>query len=444
MEKDIVMPRTLTALIFGLMISLTGSLASAQQLSLDDFVPPAQGGSTQVKEDVVEEEGVIKSKTAQDGLNHAYQSLMDEGEEGVRHVIVPSGQAIISVAHGLYTVYDNRNATLLSKRSAYVKAMLKAQKAMLENMNGSVNTCIKGVREELLTIDTGSDENQTNSSEVVVEGCNEQVEGLIRGCVLFSVEDRPDEKTVVVAMASSTKTRGAVDQLGGAVIRTTDPKKAWQAVVNQITNGVVPPLGTRLITNPETGENIVIGFGSAIVRKNRSAKVAAKLAKVAKKQARLRSRNALLSFLKGEAVYWSGTFAEAQLESEEQFEVLGPGEGPSAETGARAFDESRDIFMNGLKTSDDYVAVTSGRVPPGVKTKVFLDKTGDWAIAVAVYSKSMEQQAKQAAKESGDSSGTGSDGKPRSGRTIKVEGGVNDQASNPAGPSGQVTSEIEL
>lgn len=438
------MSRILSALVLICHLALSGSPAGAQQLSMDDFVPPAQGGATQVKGKVSEEQGLVKSGNAQDGLNYAYQRLMDEGEEGVRNIAVPSGQAMISVAYGYYNIYNNRNATLLSKRAAYLKAMLKAQKAMVENMSGSISVCKRAARDELLTVDSGSDENQTNSSETIEERCKEKVRGMVRGYVLFSVEDRPEEKTVVVALASSTKTRGAVKQLGGAIIQTSDPKKAWQAVVSQITNGVIPPIGARLITNPETGEHIVIGFGSAIVRKNRNSRVAAKLAKVAKKQARIRSRNALVSFLKGDKVYWAGKFEEKQLESDQQFEVVGPGETVSGDAEIKAYDKSRQVYLNALYSSDDYRSITAGRVPPGVKSKVFLDKTGDWAVAVAVYAKTWERAARRTAAENGGYADSGSDGTSGTKRTMKLEGGLSDSADNPQGPSGKVSRESDL
>ena len=416
-----------------LILVLIPGAALAQQLSMDDFVPPAQGGTTAVEGQVSEDQGVVKAEKAQDGLNHAYEMLMAEDEEGVRQILVPSGLAVISVAKSIYSVYDNRNATLMSKRAAYVKAMLKAQKAMIEHRDGSLSVCAKGVEESMLTIDTGAGENMANTSEVVIEKCMEMVGGMLRGSVLYSVEDRPGEKKVIVSVASSTKTRDAVKHLGGAVVESNDPQRAWAAIVSQITNGVIPPLGCRLITNPETGENIVIGFGSAIVRHNKNPKVADKLADVAKKQARMRSRNALVSFLKGDKVYWAGGFDETQLEASEQFEVVDGEDTASGEDEIKARDESRDVFINALGATDVYAAVTAGRVPPGVKTKIFLDKTKDWAIAVSVYSKSMERQATQA-----------KDSKSRDGRPIKVEGGVNDSAPNPAGPSGTVSKDTDL
>lgn len=414
------------------LFSLSGP-ALAQQLSMDDFVPPAQGGTTEVKGEVSEDEGVIKAEKAQDGLNHAYEMLMAEDEEGVRQILVPSGMAVISVAKGIYSVYDNRNATLLSKRAAYVKAMLKAQKAMLEHRDGSLNMCAKGVKESLITVDTGADENVANTSEKVEESCLEMVGGMLRGSVLYSVEDRPGEKKVIVAVASSTRTRDAVKNMGGAVVETNDPKKAWAAIVSQITNGVIPPLGCRLITNPDTGENIVIGFGSAIVRRNKNAKVADKLAGVAKKQARMRSRNALVSFLKGDLIYWAGGFDEKQVEASEQFQVTDKEDQASGEKEIQALEESRDVFINALSATDAYASVSAGHVPPGVKTKVFIDKTGDWAVAVSVYSKSMEKMATKS-RESGSGQG----------QAIKVEGGKNDAAPNPKGPSGSVSQEKEL
>ena len=62
-------------LIISFVFLFTLSSNSVLALSAADFVPPAQGGSTEVKGEVEEEEGVVNAQSAQDGFNHAQQNL---------------------------------------------------------------------------------------------------------------------------------------------------------------------------------------------------------------------------------------------------------------------------------------------------------------------------------------------------------------------------------
>lgn len=432
--------RLLSLTLFTCLAVVTSALAG-DGLDLDDFTPPASGGSKAVQQDVVEKDGLVQASNAQDGLNYAYQQLMDDGDDSVRLIAVPSGLAIIAVGSADYSTYDNRNATLLGKRAAFTRAMLQAQKHMTAHLEGATSSCTRAAREQLVTLDTGSDENQTNMATSTEESCRETVKGMIRGYVVYRVDDLTDEKRVVVALASSTATRGAMQARNGAVVRTTDPKKAWKHVVTEITSGVVPPMGARMISNPETGENIIIGFGSAIVRQNRNKRVARKLARAAKKQAAIRANNSLVAFLSGDAVYWQGGFDQKQMETSQQFAVTGTDEQPEVEV----LDQTRQAFVDALSMSDDYRAVTKGKVPPGVRIKTFIDQSGDWAMSVAVYRKSAQAQARVAAGQNraGTGSASGS-GQAVSGRKLSTEGGLNEKADNPKSASGQVSSDHDL
>lgn len=448
------------------------SSAFAVSLSYDDFVPPAQGGPQEVRGKVKIDRGQIVAENAQDGLNYALQTLLHEDEgEGVKDIVVPSGFAVISAATEPYTTYENRNATLLSKRAAYTRAMVRAQKLLVENFEGSLNSCERAVTEHFKTLDSGADESQANLKTRTGETCNEQVQGVLAGYVVYYVRDNvPEDKSVTIALASSTKTRTAIRRIGGAVVHSQNPRQAWGAILAEIASAVVPPVGVRLIHHPVTGETIVIGFGSAIVRQNRDATIGRKLATSAKRQAQIRANSALVSFLNGDNVYWTGGFDESQIEEAKQFRFTSPpapdasnppasriaGAVAAGQSNVEVFDKTRHLFLDVLKSSEDYQTITKGQLPPGVKKKSFLDEHGDWALAIAVYAGSMTAQAEQAGRENRDAngkldaygkgaSGARSGARPEAGsRPMGIYGGVNEGADNPKGPTGWVTKDSGL
>ena len=421
-----------------LMLILYGSLCNAASgLSYDDFAPPVNGGSTKVVAAVEKKGDVYKAQTAQDGLNYVYKALMDKGTDGVEEIVVPSGMAFISVCSAGYSSYDNRNATLLSKRAAYTRALAKAKKQLVEQFEGLSSKCENAISESLVSLDSGSDQNQTNKSSSTAEDCKNVVQGMLRGYVTYAIDDRPDKKTVMVAIASSTKTRTAVMNVQGAVLTTTDVRRMWDSTIAEIASGAVPPAGARMITNPINGETIIIGFGSAIVRQNRDSNIARTLKEAALKQAQMRADSSLVGFLKGDKVLWEGRLNEDTTEKAHQFEYTPTGD-------VKVFDQTKNTFLNKLQSSDDYKVTTAGRLPPGVKKKAFIDQSGDWSIAISIYNRSMTARAEQAGSE--NIYGVPSQLPPPedTGRMMRMDGGLNEGADNPKGPSGSVTKDSQL
>lgn len=417
---------------------LTGNpCTAASGLSYDDFAPPANGGPTKVEAAVEKKGNVYKAQTAQDGLNYVYKALMDKGTDSVEEIVVPSGMAFISVGSAGYSSYDNRNATLLSKRAAYTRALVKAKKQLVEQFEGLSTKCENAISESMVSLDSGSDQNQANKSTSTAENCRNVVKGMLRGHVTYAIDDRPEKKTVVVAIASSTKTRTADMHVGGAVLTTTDVRRMWDSTMAEIASGAVPPAGARMITNPHNGETIIVGFGSAIVRQNRDAGMARSLKEVAFKQAQMRADNSLVGFLKGDKVIWEGRFHEETSEKGQQFEFTPTGD-------VKVFDQTKHTFFNKIEQSDDYKVTTAGRLPPGVKKKAFIDQSGDWAIAISVYNRSMTARAKQAGSENRNGFPSQLPPPQDPGRMMIMDGGLNEGADNPKGPSGSVSKEPEL
>ena len=144
--------------------------------------------------------------------------------------------------------------------------------------------------------------------------------------------------------------------------------------------------------------------------------------------------------MQGDEVYWKGSFSEDQVESNQQFEYGGD---PRLEdpTTAKKLDSERTVFLNQLKMSDEYGAVTKGQLPPGVSNRSFASEDGHWMYTVSVYSPSLEAVSREAKREM-EAGGTANPSS--SGRNIRVYGGQNDEAANPQGASGKVSDEDNL
>ena len=436
--------------LVALMASVFGPMNNvvAQNLDLDSFLAPVQGGSETVQGDVEVGE-TVHAETMQDGLNAA-NGLLAENGDGVLLVSTKTGLGTIARASASYNTYQNINATMLSKRGAYFRAHQEAKRQLLVNFDGVQNSCEGAVNDDLVVIDTGVESTAntlTESSEV----CRETISGLLAAFVVFDVDDNVNEQEVSISVASSTKTRSAFSRLGEAVIQTGDPNAAFQNLMVEIARFATPPMGARMITAPETGEQVVVGFGSSIIRTNKNKSVAKRLAKAAKSNADTRARNALVQFLQGDKLYWEGGFDESQIEGSEQFTIPVDEEGNVGDP--QVLDNERNVFLNVLTDSQAYSTVAAGKVPPGVRTRSFKSEDGYWHFSVAVFQQSATAQARQASRENKAASGKldqmeaqqGSGGSAgRASRALKLEGGLTSGGLNPQGPSGQVSDKDDF
>lgn len=409
------------------------ALTQAQDFDLSDMIPARPGQAAPA--DVVVDGNIVVANDDATGIQAAHQSLLETNEDGIRLIQVASGIGVLSTGGSHYQTYDNMNATLLSKRGAYNQAYLVAKKQLVENMNGIDVQCGNMARITMDVIDTGTD-SLANTETSMVENCRESVEGSLAGYVTFDVYDDTDSNYVRVSLISTPKTRAQISLNRGAVTQTTDPNEIFRQVVTDINRGVLPPMGAKVLTNENTGEVILLGYGSAIIRDNSNPRVASRLRDTANRQSQTRARAALLGTLQGEEVYWQGSFDEQQVETAQQFEYEDPYlQDP---TTARQLNQDKEAFLNHLTTADDYGTITRGELPAGVSMRSFTSEDGFWQYSVAVYSPTLEAVAVQAAEQTQQ----GIQG--RGNRRISIFGGVNENAANPQGASGRVSDESNL
>jgi hypothetical protein len=422
------------------MPALTMQAVAADDFDLTDMVPARPNTTVANAEQATVKGDAVIADNAELAIAVAHKALIDDDEDGVKMIQVGSGTGILSIGSVSYTTYNNFNATLLSKRGAYNKAYMIAKKQLIENMKGVEHQCANLVDSTLDVIDTGA-ESVANTKETMTETCKESVSGSLAGFVTFDVYDDVNEKIVRVSLISTPKTRSQIREKHGAVAVTSDPNSIFKQVIGDIKDGVLPPVGAKVLTHSETGEVIVMGYGSAIIRQNKNKSIARKLKSAAKSQSQTRARSALLATIQGEKVYWQGGFDEKQVEGSEQFDYEDPTlQDPQQ---VQVLEQQRDTFVNQLKMSDQYSTLAKGKLPAGVSVKSFSSSDGYWQYSVAVYAPSLEATAKQAAKEM-QSAGKSMNAEDNSGRKINAVGGINDAAANPQAASGKVSSKEEI
>ncbi|MDO6639009.1 hypothetical protein ACFL6Z_02455 [Pseudomonadota bacterium] len=426
--------------ILTLALSLSMPAMASDDFDLTDMVPARPGAEQVDSDDVLVQGDAIVADDASLAVAVAHQALIENDEDGVKMIQVGSGTGILSIGSVSYTTYDNLNATLLSKRGAYNQAYLIAKKQLIENMTGVDHQCSNLVQTSMDAIDTGVD-SVANTQTKMMEACKESISGSLAGFVTFDVYDDVAASNVRVSLISTPKTRAQVRQKHGAVAVTTDPNSIFKQVVSDIKGGVLPPVGAKILTHAETGEVVVMGYGSAIIRQNKNKSVANKLRSAAKSQSQTRARSALLATMQGEKVYWEGSFDEKQMEGSSQFQYDDPYMQDPQQV--KVLENDRETFVNQFKQSDDYSTLAKGTLPAGVSVKSFSSEDGYWQYSIAVYSPSLEATAKKANKEMqvGGQSLNASD---NSARKIKAVGGVNNNAANPQAASGKVSSTEEL
>lgn len=235
------------------------------------------------------------------------------------------------------------------------------------------------------------------------ENITEQVNGLLRGYVLYSVDDQQTDSvgTVTLTIVTTPKTMGKEQKIGSTGITAQSAKEDLDSVLAEISSGLLPPVGGKIINVLQTNELAFIGFGSAVIPENPNPAVRAKLLLNAEKVAQMRARGALAGCILGDSV-GAVSSLDAQTQTlAKQFEEIRQDD-PLYQTQDTAriqkLDEQRNSFVNTQLAQERISSMRPGNLPPGVTMKTFLNPEKTIAEAVAVYMPSISGEAGAAAK----------------------------------------------
>lgn len=383
-------------------------------LSANDFLAPAAAPDAQTEhtamaiqkpEAVKEEKGLgdaqaVSAATAQDAVNAAIKRIDVGG--GCEQIKFPSGFGWVSTGTAVYGVTANPTANLVAQRNAYQAAFLNAKKNLASALNGLSTKARDELNHQFKTIISDSD-TLTNMDDRLAENVTEQVNGLLRGYVLYSVNDQQTDSTgtVTVTIVTTPKTMGKEQKIGSANITAQSVKEGLNSVLAEISSGLLPPVGGKIINVPQTNELAFIGFGSAIIPENSNPAVQAKLVLNAEKVAQMRARSALVGCILGDNISAVSSLDSATQTLSKQFEESQKDDPLNQTQDAeliQKLNEQRNIFVNTQLTRERISSMREGNLPPGVTMKTFLNPDKTIAESVAVYMPSVSAEAGAAAK----------------------------------------------
>lgn len=381
------------------------------QLSMESigFKPAAEGGEKTVqKPDAVkvdEKSKTVEADSMQDGINAAIKDIQTNFDAGASRIIkTKSGVGYVAVGSSGYGDPDqlkNPTAVKMTKRLAYVTAMQRAKVELAKFLGEMSLEAKEALRETLRTsiTDQGDQTEITSDSE---ESINRSVNMVLRGYVVYDVNDDEKNNEVRVSIVTSPATRGEVKRVSNGMMEAQSIAAGVQHVLTEINKGVVPPVGGRVIFIPQTGESAFIGFGSAIVPSSPNKTIQSRLTQTAKNFAQARAEAALCKNIIGDEFQWSSGLSEsssssqsdapggaeaAKLESEIKKGTKDDPLSKADKSDASRMSKTKDAFKAAMEDSEEFKSAFKGKVPPGVNSKTWVGEDG-WVYSFCMYTPS--------------------------------------------------------
>ena len=383
---------------------------SAQAPSLDDFLPPAQDDSekgkvaprevekpnqVKVETESVTENGektpVVKAANAQDAIN---AGIKEDFEQDVFLIEAGSGIGVVARGDASYSSdAKNRDARLLLKREAAVTAYARAKGNLAEFLNGlnaRGKTRIDNSFDRLID----SDKTLFNTGYTRSENLNQRIDGLLRGFVTYEVKDKEKTENYEVYIVTTPKTQGKTVRPSVAMLATDNLRDGIEHVFAEIKNGLVPPVGGRIVTYPikETGKQGLwyVGFGSAIIPSNVKGldrQALKDLKRQAKDLAKLRAADAICGIIVGDSVMWERGSSQKTINDFKTFDTVSQEDPLGNPTESVVpVEAARRSITQVTKASNVFVSARNGRVPAGCQQTSWSTTDGDWAYHAYIYS----------------------------------------------------------
>jgi hypothetical protein len=434
----------------------------AQSFSADAFLPPAQA-TTPAKEAelrkvadpgaVVEAPGpvtekpAVKANSAQDAIN----AFVDRRTSGVTELLFPSGYGFAATGTAVYQIHESDVTTRIDKRNAYVKAYAEARKELTQALNGISNNGKEKLAESSTTIDTSSERTLTNDVTSTTEDINQVVNGLLRGYVVYDVYDDINENQVFVTIVTTPKTQGRYERPDSSSVIASSVAEGLNEVIAEASNGLVPPVGGRIIFVPATAEVAFVGFGSSVVRRDKDKALQAKHNLRAERIAKIRATDSLSGIINSDRITATENLDEETKELIKDYDEItknDPIYQPNTDSkNYKVLAERKKEFVNSQSLSSVITSIRKGTIPPGVKVEGWRDDNNEYAYAMAVYLPSASARAEDAGAKMRESVINQSSSSTHQSQSLEKEpidlAPINDTPVT-QGPSGRVHDENDL
>ncbi len=382
-------------------------------LDANDFLPVLQVSVEQraallaVKEPTAVEHGtdpllerpIVRAATTQDAIN----VIVAEHKQGCQMIAMPDGgYGFVATGIGTYRKdMENVSAARVAQRNAYVEAFMQA-KGQMASLVGEI--AVQGVSnfdKKTETLDTDI-KSLRNQAKEITETQKAIVSKVLKGYVTYGVHDDFEKGIVYVSIVSTPRTRGQYSRLAADTLMSESLNDGLNAILAEIQNGLVPPVGGRIVDVPATGEVAFVGFGSSVVRQDPDPSLQVDLVLTAEKIAGLRASDALCGIITGDTVTSAAHLDEFTKQTVSDFEAIekkDPATGLISREDIAHADGRRKEFRNNQEFHQTIESARRGVLPPGVVRRIWLDEDEAFAYAVAVYVPSVSSAATVAIRE---------------------------------------------
>ncbi len=380
--------------------------------------------------------------SAQDAIN----AFLAEGMPGCAQINFPSGVGFVSTGISTYNFMKNKTATAIAQRNAYVKAYTQAKKELAATLHGFSSVGLTAFAEQMETF-TSADKSLTNTKSQLAEGTAEIVEGMIRGYVVYNVQDTHENGfgTVSVTIVTTPKTMGNFKRPDLNSISAASIQDGLKHIMVEVEQGIVPPVGGKTISVPQTGELAYVAFGSAIVHENTNPAVQKKQYLNAMKVAQMRARSSLLGVLTGDDIKAVSAESEHMQEVVKEYEAVTKTD-PISKKETKAYQQlqaQKETFQNTTTFTEAITSLRNGIVPAGVSVRAIPNKEKTLITGVAIYMPSMTAQAVKAVDQMNHHTPMSSQNQPSRSKTSLFNKFMDGDAPT-QGPSGRVSNASDL
>jgi len=216
-------------------------------------------------------------------------------------------------------------------------------------------------------------------------------------------------------------------------------------IMVEVEQGIVPPVGGKTISVPQTGELAYVAFGSAIVHENANPAVQKKQYLNAMKVAQMRARSSLLGVLTGDDIKAVSSESEHMQEVVKEYEAVTKTD-PISKKETKAYQQlqaQKETFQNTTTFTEAITSLRNGIVPAGVSVRAIPNKEKTLITGVAIYMPSMTAQAVKAVDQMNHHSPMSSQNQPSRSNTSLSNKFMGGDAPT-QGPSGRVSNASDL
>lgn len=381
--------------ICALFVLMGTTAVFAQAPSASDFLPPVDGGSTKIEQpnavNVDKASSTITAKTIQDAANKVCE---DDLSEGAWILKVGSGFGFCAKGVGSFKSFPNPNATIQNKRLAYIYAYTKAKTELSTFLTAHSSSGRDAIQNMW---DKAHDEESSSIKKdlSIEENLNQAVDAILRGYVTYEVHE--GDKFVSVTIIVTPKTIGKASFAKPEIITADTILSGLDQVLRDVKAGLVTPVGGRVIFCEATGELSYVGFGCEINEKTSDPDMNLELKIEALNSAKLRAESALCGIINGDNIKETSQFnnnspSSKFIQNSYKLTENDPLANPDAAGVAQKVEQVTSSFRSTNSKTRVMESVRNGIIPPGVMQKAWIDESGDWAVAIAVYTPSLSKQ----------------------------------------------------